>query len=250
MNMPAWRSVLPGAVEMKANTAACLILAGVALILCAGRSPPRLRQFAQLLGGVVALVGLATGMEYALGWNLHIDEMLFVDTGNAYNVIAGHMSPYSTVGFVGIGVSLVALTNAKWRPVVWLLASLFAGIGLVSMLGYVWNASELVTDNVLPPVAINTGLAFTLLSVGALRVSQPRFAKTAGNSLPHMAPIEFKVAAGLLGAFILLIAAGVRCRVCRPAGCPKRSSETSAATCAPATRWRNPGAGRSSAIRT
>ncbi|HZV93942.1 MAG TPA: hypothetical protein VFF72_12045, partial [Caldimonas sp.] len=206
LDKAALRSVLRGAVEMKANTAASLILAGTALYLGAHGSSSHQRA-TRLLAIVVAMVGVATGLEYALGLNLHIDELLFVDTGKAYNAIRGRMSPYSTVGFLGIGMALALLPSMRWRPVVWLLSALVAGIGLVSMLGYVWNASELVTDSVLPPVAIHTGLAFTLLGIGTLRASRPRLAMAAGT-LPNLASIELKVAAGLFGAFILLIAAG------------------------------------------
>ncbi len=203
-DLPALRSVLRGAVEMKANTAAALLLAGAALFILGGPLNARRRRIASACAAVVVAVGLATALEYAAGWNLRIDEILFTDTGKAFNAIPGRMSPYSAVAFAGIGLALLGAPHRRLRPLVWLLSTLVGLIGLVSLLGYVWNASELVTDSVLPPVAVHTGLAFALLGVGTLRASQPRLT----GGAPRLATIELKVAAGLIGAFVLLVAAG------------------------------------------
>jgi PAS domain S-box-containing protein len=206
-DLPHLRSVLRGAVEMKPNTAACLVLAGVALYLYGGRTTNERDRVARSVGVVVMSVGVATLVEYLFGLDLGIDQLLFIDTGKAYNVIPGRMSPYSAIGFGAIGAALIALPHRPLRPLVWALCFVVGMIGLVSVLGYAWTASELVTDAVLPPVAIHTGVAFTLLGIGAWRASPGQVLQAASGSA-NMAAIEIKIAVGLIGAFALLVAAG------------------------------------------
>src|ERR1700744_1710755 len=58
--IPALRSLIPGAVQMKVNTALALLLAGIALHLLVGRRTPLTERVAALLGCVVAAVGAAS----------------------------------------------------------------------------------------------------------------------------------------------------------------------------------------------
>ena len=179
------KSVLPGAVEMKANTAAGLLLAGGALFILAGRPSRSMQWFGQALALVTTVLGLATLGEYLFGWQLHIDELLFRDTGNAYNLIRG---------------------PAMRRPV-WLATALVVGIGALSFLGYLWNVSELVSDRWLPPVAVHTAVGFILLGVGALRAHW-RPVPRQGRRPKVLARVEAKIVSGFIVALILLLVGG------------------------------------------
>ena len=84
LGLGALASVFPGAGAMKANTAFCFILAGASLRLVqAGHDMPRTRRAAQGCAWVVSVVGLLTLSEHALGWNLHIDQLLVRETPGA-----------------------------------------------------------------------------------------------------------------------------------------------------------------------
>src|SRR5581483_5446143 len=81
LDIPRLRTVLPGLVAMKANTAACLIFIGTALWLrraCAERSPIQ-TSVARVLALIVAVVGILSFAECVRGWNLGIDQLLFVE---------------------------------------------------------------------------------------------------------------------------------------------------------------------------
>ena len=52
---------------------------------------------------------LLTLSQYLFGWDLHVDQWLFRDSANAYNIAPGRMSPFSTWTFVMLGMGLAAL---------------------------------------------------------------------------------------------------------------------------------------------
>jgi signal transduction histidine kinase/CheY-like chemotaxis protein/HPt (histidine-containing phosphotransfer) domain-containing protein len=189
---------------MKSNTAIALMLAGIALVLIARRPGTRSQTAGQLLALVVVAVGAATLGEYLWGWQLRVDELLFPDTAIAFNPIPGRMSPYSTVAFVAIGAAMICLPYRQLRWTVLVGAVLASAIGAVSLLGYMWNASELTTDQWLPPVAVHTALAFIVLGVGTLAADR---SIDAGQQVEHGAPfnerVEFKVLIGFIAALAL-----------------------------------------------
>ncbi len=206
-DLPLLKSVLPGAVEMVANTAVGLVLAGCALFVLGDRPSPPLRRLAQALALAVAALGLATLGEYLFGWRLGIDELLFRYTAGAFNVNPGRMSPYSAVAFASIGLGLAVLPRPSLRPLVWLAAVVVMAIGAISFIGYAWNASELVTDRLLTPVAVNTALAFVLLGAGTLLATR-RPETQQGRRPIALSAVEIKILAGFIGALLLLLVGG------------------------------------------
>ncbi len=170
--IPALRSLIPGAVEMKANTAVGIVLASLALALARSSRGERSHWPAFTLSAVVALIGVATLSQYLFGLHLGIDELLVKDTGAAFNQIKGRMSPYSAFAFVLLGIGTMTLSIDRWPSLVQGTGALVVAVGIVSVLGYVWNAIEIVTDRIAPPVAINTACAFVLLGVAMLALAR------------------------------------------------------------------------------
>ena len=66
-NVPFLKSVLPGAVEMKANTAMAMALAGCALFVFGNRPSPACRGVAQAIALTVAALGVATLAAFIVG---------------------------------------------------------------------------------------------------------------------------------------------------------------------------------------
>jgi len=207
LGLPLLKGALPGAVEMKANTAVGLVLAGCALLILGDRPSPRLQRLAQALALAVGALGLATLGEYLFGWQLGIDELLFRDTAGAYNVLRGRMSPYSAVAFASIGLALAAMPQPGLRPLAWSAAIVTTVIGAPSFLGYLWNASELTADRWLPPVAVNTAVAFILLGAGTLLAIRRPETQQGGRPIAS-GPVETKILAGFTAALLLLLIVG------------------------------------------
>jgi PAS domain S-box-containing protein len=114
-DISALKSVLPGRVSMKANTAVCFILMGVALLLTVRPLliffPQRallLSRLARFCGLLVGLFGILSLAEYISGWDLGIDQWLFVEPpGTVGTSNPGRMAPETALCFV-------LLTAALW----------------------------------------------------------------------------------------------------------------------------------------
>lgn len=205
--IPSIKSVLPGAVEMKANTAIALLLAGTALGILATRPSKRRRQIGWMLAGALTLLGFVTACEYAFNLRLGIDGLLFQDKADAFNAIRGRMSPYSAVVFTTMGMGLAALPFSALRWLVRGTATFAALIGGLSLVGYLWHANEVVTDRFIPPVAIHTAADFILLGVGMLMATRPATASNKDEVSAHSSIIT-KTLAGFLAALVLLLLVG------------------------------------------
>lgn len=81
-------------------------------------------------------------------------------------------------------------------------------IGFVSLLGYLWDATELMTDALMPPVAVHTALGFTLLGVGTLCASRAWHARSEVGVPLRAASVTFKVAGAFALVMLILIGGG------------------------------------------
>ncbi|WP_326541516.1 response regulator [Pseudorhodoferax sp.] len=177
-DLPALRSLIPGAVQMKANTALALLACACALWLRTLRATAA-GPAATLLAVAVAALGLVTLGEYLFGWNPGVDEALFRDSADAYNQARGRMSPYSAVALVVLAGAIAAMPHRRLLQPARIAAALVVGIGIVSFVGYLWNVGAIVTDRIAPPVALHTAWAFMLLGTaahllsGAMHAQQP-----------------------------------------------------------------------------
>lgn len=162
----AIRSLISGAVEMKANTAVGLLLTAFALWVADG-GDTNVALAGRIVAAVVVALGAATLAQYVFGWSLGIDELLVADTSRRFAAVPGRMSPLSAVSFMAIGTALAVRGPRARLPVV-MGASATLVIGAVSLLGYVWRAPELTTQELFPPVAVHSAAAFVLLGAATL----------------------------------------------------------------------------------
>jgi PAS domain S-box-containing protein len=207
LHLQALTSIVPGSVEMKANTAVALILCGAAELILADRATIRFTRLAQLLAILSLTIGLATLAEYVLGWQLGIDEWLFKDVAGVYNVFHGRMSPYSAAAFIAIGIALTTKPYRSLNRLSQLAAIVVIAIGVISLVGYLLNANELVTDHWLPPAAINSATCFVLLGFGSLIAPGNRRIEFE-QRLEMLAAVEIKILAGFVLALALLLFGG------------------------------------------
>ena len=176
------KSVVPGQVAMKANTAVGLMLAGVALARLSSVDASRgRRRVGRIAAGTAGLLGLATLSQYAHGHSLGIDELLFDEApGAAGTFDPGRMAPNTAVDFVLISLGLLWLDSPHRRielvaPIGGLAA---AALALLALLGYassitsffgVHGVTQMAVPTAVAFMAIGTGLAFARPCRGPMR---------------------------------------------------------------------------------
>ena len=179
-HIEALKSILPGLVTMKVNTALGLIFSAASLLLqLPGASRPALTartRIAQFLALLVTSIGAAALAEYFFGLNLGIDELLLRDSQMSYGTTApGLMAPTSAVAFVAIGLALLLLnweTRGGHRPAQ-VLSLCTALIAMVALCGYVYHAVALTRILMYTQMAVHTAICLFLLGI-AVFFARPR----------------------------------------------------------------------------
>ena len=160
--------LIPASTDMRRNTAFGLMVCGIGMISLTSRR----RLPAQLAGVLCTLLGLLTALEWALGLNLGIDDLLGRSYFPGESFPPGRMSPITTLCFMLAGCVLVF-----WRPDLgrrfrsWIagaLTSVLAAIGLVTSMGYVFGNTNAYGWGDLTRMAFNTALAFAVVGLSLL----------------------------------------------------------------------------------
>ncbi len=173
LNVPLLKSVFPGLVTMKANTALGMTLSGLTLMLLSRDKIDVPLRFCTVALAVVAVaLGALTLGEYFLGWNLGIDELLFRDAEPIRTSLPGRMSTSTAFCFVLVGS---ALSVASQQILSRLRFSILSGLGAtLIILGGVATFGQIA--NVLFHLrlwnyfgmAVHTAMGFALLGIGLL----------------------------------------------------------------------------------
>jgi len=172
-----WKSVFPGLVAMKANTALGLAFSGASLwLLLPGASRTGSRRIAHLLAFLVTLIGAATLGEYLFGVNLRIDQLLFTEpVGAVATYSSGRMAPTTSTAFLAMGLALLLLdwkTRRGHRPAQ-VLSLWVALVATMAISGYIYSATALDRILLYTQVAVHTAIVLFLLSV-AIFFARPR----------------------------------------------------------------------------
>jgi len=177
LDIPALKSVLPGFVEMKFNTALCFVLSGIALWLLSRDNTERTttRRVAYLFALLVALIGLLTLIQYLAGLNFGIDQLLWTEPPPAVNTShLGRMAVATAFNFFFLGLAFLLLRKESWFKFVQ--ACAFIGIFncLVNFIGYLYGVETIYYNISYTPMALHTITAFVLLSVGIMLIYPER----------------------------------------------------------------------------
>jgi PAS domain S-box-containing protein len=228
LNIPVLKSLLPGFSPMKANTAICLLLTSLAILL-AGRSNeerPHLRlTLARVLAALTIAISGTVLLECLFHWNAGLDELLFIDNHPCLEGRAppGRLAPQTAASLILLSLSAFLLTyRKKWS--IWsaqALAALAVIFVLFAFLNYfvgqevVSQASRLVF---FPNMAMPAAFALLGIAIAALAARPTlgfmRIAITdsfAGESIRRVLLPMFgalPIVAGVIGAGIGSLYAG------------------------------------------
>ena len=170
------KSLVPGLTAMNpGGTALAFLLAGVSLwAQAAAGATPRRRAVGIACAAGVLLIGLARVGGYLAGWDGGPDQLLFRAALEREAVRVGlpnRMSPNTAAAFVLVGLALTLLdvrTRRRGVRPAQLLALAAGLIALLALIGYAYSATSLIGVKQFIPMALNTAIAFAILSVGIL----------------------------------------------------------------------------------
>ncbi len=164
------RSLYPGLVTMKPNDALGLILSGVALWVLRREPVPHSRRRLALFCALgAAVIGLASLSEYAMGWDLGIDQLLFRESHDViWTSQPGRMAPTSAVNFLLLGTALALLDRPRRHWIVEALTLTVVFVSLLAYLAHLYALELLHGTGYYAHMAVLTAVAFCLLSAGIL----------------------------------------------------------------------------------
>ncbi len=118
LDITVLKSILPGWVSVKPNTALCFILTGLSLLPQPVTQTPGLTRLishlARLCGLLAGLIGVLTMMEYGFTLDLGIDQRLFPElTGTVGTSVPGRMAPDSALCFVMLAATREILCELR-----------------------------------------------------------------------------------------------------------------------------------------
>lgn len=195
LHIQALKSIPRGQVAVKANTAVCFVLLGVALWLVRKEGQKQgWRWAARVLGLVTSIIGALSFLEAWQGWELGIDQLLFMagpeDVPGSVRV--GLMSPISAIGFCLLGSAVALLDfSSRWsRVLTQLTTSIAATAAIFGVLDFLLDPTETHTH-----IAPATAFILLLMSLAcafcrpkwgviALLASSSSGGKTARRLLP------------------------------------------------------------------
>ncbi len=155
--------------SMKANAALGLVLAGTSLWLAGPRSSRLRTTISRILGAATAAIGGLTLAEYAIGWNLHIDEALFRETGLLLSTTSpGRMGLITACSLFLLGGALAFIGLPRFSSVAQALALVTGAFCMLSIDCYLYGIHNFEGVAVYAAAALHTSIAVLLLSVGLL----------------------------------------------------------------------------------
>ena len=178
------KSILPGLVTMKANTAVCFILGGFSLFILQRRRAEltaiKHQKIANCLifsgSFLIILISLLTLAQYRFNLDLGIDQLLFKESYTLTSRgIPGRMAPNTAAAFLLLGTALLLLSERrpKYRRVQILSCCAFL-IAFMGLIGYIYGKALSYRIGDYTGMALHTSAAFMLLSFGILFASPER----------------------------------------------------------------------------
>lgn len=159
-------------ISMNPLTAGCFLLAALSLALAERASRSDIvRWLQQLLALAVIAIAVMQFLEYAYGWNLGIDLLLFRDQMiSAPWRSPGRIAANSTAALLLMSLALFSVSHdirkRDWRSQMFVSAGML--IAVLALLGYVFGVRDLYAMSPSSGMAVITVVAFLILGVGIL----------------------------------------------------------------------------------
>jgi hypothetical protein len=113
-NVNIFKSVLPGIINIKFNTAVGFLLLGTAVWLLEEKAEPRYVQWAKGIALFMFVFGLLSASQTIFDFNAGIDELIWKDDPNPVETkYAGRPSVHTSLSFVIISLIILFIQSKK-----------------------------------------------------------------------------------------------------------------------------------------
>ncbi|MEG4491522.1 PAS domain S-box protein [Microcoleus sp. D3_18_C4] len=178
------KSILPGLVTMKANTAVCFILGGFSLFiqqirrakLTARKPQKKYKNLILVSSFLIILISLLTLVQYSFNLDLGIDQLLFKESYTlTITGTPGRMAPNTAAAFLFLGTALLLLSERRPKYLrIQILSCSALLIAFTGLIGYFYDKALFYQIGNNTGMALHTSAAFMLLSFGILFASPER----------------------------------------------------------------------------
>ncbi len=177
LHIPVLTQIVSGFPTMKPLTAACFILAGIAVLLVSSiaqrehgnKEPTRgTSLLVSVLAIVILLICVATIFEYTGMTGTTVDKLLFGAAVSAEKTAwPGRISIAAMTSFSSLALSLLLLAWQRKGPIAWhqISAAIAIAIGLIGILGLGYGSGPDARFAPFDTMAIHTSVVTTLLGV-------------------------------------------------------------------------------------
>lgn len=196
-------------VPILANTALAFVLAGLALVLRSFKiSTPRANTvfavFASIVALCVALLGLATLLQFMTGAHIGIERVFPTLANSEYKAYLERMAPLPALGFTLAGLSLLLLDYRTARdhyPSEYG-AFILAGVMGIPLIGHLYNVMSVDELNAAHTVTPFISIIFFILALGILSARPEHRLMSLWNSTSPGGPLLRRL---LPNSLILLV---------------------------------------------
>ena len=169
-NVNIFKSVLPGIINIKFNTAVGFLLLGTAVWLLEEKAEPRYVQWAKGIALFMFVFGLLSASQTIFDFNAGIDELIWKDDPNPVETkYAGRPSVHTSLSFAIISLVILFIQSKR---MLWFCVISLIGVIIVSALVFLnqlFGSSFLQAIPWLAKTALLTAILFLLLSTSLLK---------------------------------------------------------------------------------
>ncbi len=162
-----FKSIVPGYVSMKLNTAIGFVLAGFLLLLFVQN---KWHKISITFAFVLALLGITSLSQDIFNYNLGIDQLLITDLDAVKRGenSPGRPSPTTSLCFFLLGVvfTIIRSSNLRIKKIVQYALHIVTLTTFIAILGYLFNVPTLYKLSIFTSMAIHTSITFFVLSLG------------------------------------------------------------------------------------
>ncbi|MBP6759538.1 MAG: hypothetical protein KA133_09825, partial [Flavobacterium sp.] len=174
-DIPVLKSILPGFISMKINTAICFLLSGAIFTRLA---MDKWNNACRFIAFFILVFGFVTFSQNIFNYNLGIDQLLMTD----YDAIKkelpypGRPSPTAAFCFSLYSFALLGITsqNSRLKKLGQYSLHLITLFSFIALLGYLFSVAAFYKLAFLTNIAVHTALAFFILSIATSFIQKDR----------------------------------------------------------------------------